>query len=266
MTVLAGTGAASKTGRERHFMDNAQPSALKRSRPRSALGLLAAGAGALAGGYAMYAAITWCRYGAGTPPRAVERDRLLDRFMPIYDVVERHSIHVAAPAQLTLAAAIEQKLFEQPGVRLIVRARERIMGASGPAARQPRELLAAMRALGWGTLAEIPGREIVMGAVTKPWNANVSFQSLPPDAFASFVSPGFVKIAWTLRADPVDASHSMFRTETRAVATDAAARARFRRYWAFVSPGITLIRWLSLGPLKRDAERRATQAGAGALS
>ena len=64
-------------------------------------------------------------------------------------------------------------------------------------------------------------------------------------------------IAWSLRADPVDEQTSIFRTETRAVATDAAARARFRRYWAFASPGIGLIRLLSLKPLKRDAERRA---------
>ena len=49
----------------------------------------------------------------------------------------------------------------------------------------------------------------------------------------------------------------MFRTETRAVATDDFARLTFRRYWAFVSPGVALIRRASLGPLKADAERRA---------
>ena len=66
-----------------------------------------------------------------------------------------------------------------------------------------------------------------------------------------------MKIAWTLRADPVSETESVFRTETRAVATDPAARTRFRRYWAFASPGIGLIRWLSLAPLKRQAELRA---------
>jgi hypothetical protein len=50
-----------------------------------------------------------------------------------------------------------------------------------------------------------------------------------------------------------------FRTETRAVATDAAARRNFRRYWSFLSPGIIVIRWMLLGPLKADAERRARQ-------
>jgi hypothetical protein len=110
-------------------------------------------------------------------------------------------------------------------------------------------------ALGWGVLAQVPGREIVMGAVTRPWEADVTFRALPPAEFAAFAEPGFVKIAWTLRADPVGAETSVFRTETRALATDAVARARFRAYWSWASPGIALIRRLSLRPLKRAAER-----------
>ena len=107
-------------------------------------------------------------------------------------------------------------------------------------------------------LAERPGREIVVGAVTKPWEPDVTFRAVPPDAFAAYHTPGEVKIVWTLRADPVDSGRSIFRTETRAVATDAFARDRFRRYWSFVSPGVSAIRWLSLQPLKREAERRAS--------
>ena len=185
-----------------------------------------------------------------------ERDELLDTFMPVFDVVERHHIRVAAPAAVTFEAAGQQDLFGLPLVRVIVRAREIALGARADDRVQPRGLLAAVRSLGWGVLAEAPGREIVMGAVTKPWEANVTFHALPPPEFASFCEPGFVKIAWTLRADPAGDAASVFRTETRAVATDATARARFRRYWVFASPGIALIRWLSLRPLKREAERR----------
>src|SRR5262249_47613425 len=92
--------------------------------------------------------------------------------------------------------------------------------------------------------------------VTKPWEPNVTFRALPPGEFAAFSEPDYVKIAWTLRADPIDRTSCVFRTETRAIATDPAARSRFRWYWAFASPGIALIRRLSLRPLKRDAERR----------
>jgi hypothetical protein len=93
--------------------------------------------------------------------------------------------------------------------------------------------------------------------VTQPWPADVVFLPLPPDEFSAFNQPGFVKIAWTLRADAVGESRSVFRTETRAIATDPASRAKFRRYRSRVSPGVVLIRWLLLGPVKTAAERRA---------
>jgi hypothetical protein len=222
---------------------------------RIASRLLAFGAGAAAGGYATLAALAWSRYGRSRQSEGHERDELLEAFMPAYDVVERHCIRVEAPAAVTLAAAGEQDLFHLPLARIICKTRELVLGAT-PDDSHPRGLLAAVRSLGWGTLAEVPDREIVMGAVTKPWEANVTFRALPPREFTSFSEPGFVKIAWTLRADPVDDETSIFLTETRAVATDASARARFRRYWAFVSPGIALIRRVSLRPLKREAERR----------
>jgi hypothetical protein len=69
-----------------------------------------------------------------------------------------------------------------------------------------------------------------------------------------------VKIVWTLRADPVGESESMFHTETRVTTTDQAARTKFRWYWARFSPGIVLIRRVMLGLLKTDAERRARRA------
>jgi hypothetical protein len=52
----------------------------------------------------------------------------------------------------------------------------------------------------------------------------------------------------------------VFHAETRVVSTDPAARARFRWYWSLFSPGMMLIRWASLAPLKREAERRAAIA------
>ena len=120
--------------------------------------------------------------------------------------------------------------------------------------------------IGWGVLADIPGREIVMGAVTQPWMADVVFRPLPPDEFVAFHEPDYVKIVWTLRADPLGATESIFRTQTRVITTDSVARAKFRRYWAFASPGTVLIRWALLGPLKTEAERRFQAAGGTSLA
>ncbi len=218
---------------------------------------VAAAVGIAAAAYGAYAGVTWYRYGQASPPNPDERDPLLDRFIPAYEVVERHHIHVAAPAAVTLAAARDMDLQGSDLVRTIIRAREVILGAAPDDRPRPRGLLADMQALGWGVLAEVPEREVVVGAVTKPWEANVTFRALPPDQFAAFSEPGYVKIVWTLRADPISATESMFRTETRAIATDAGARATFRRYWALLSPGIIVIRWAVLGPVKSEAERRA---------
>jgi hypothetical protein len=66
-----------------------------------------------------------------------------------------------------------------------------------------------------GVLAEVPEREIVVGAVTRPWEPNVTFRAVPPDEFAAFREPDYVKIVWTLRADPIGAAESIYRTETR---------------------------------------------------
>jgi hypothetical protein len=218
---------------------------------------LTAGAGLAVASYAAYVATTWYRYGRVTGHAGAEdRDALLDQFMPMYEVAERHHVRIAAPAAITFAAATEMDLEQSPIVRAIFKVREWVM-RSHPA-RQPetRAFLSQMRAIGWGVLAEIPGREIVMGAVTQPWMADVVFRPLPPEEFVAFHEPDYVKIVWTLRADPLGDAASIFRTETRVVTTDPMARAKFRRYWAFASPGIILIRWALLGPLKTASERR----------
>lgn len=225
-----------------------------------------AAVGAAAAAYGAYVATTWMRYGRPAGPRNVdEMDELLDRLMPRYDVVERHRIDVAAPAAVTLEAARAMDLSSTPVVRAIFRARELVMGAERSGEGPSRGFVADMEAIGWGTLAVEPDREIVMGGVTKPWEPNPVFRALPPDEFLAFNDPDFVKIVFTLRADPAGDQRSIFRTETRAVATDASARGKFRWYWALLSPGIILIRKAMLLPLKRDAERRAKATAAGAV-
>lgn len=224
----------------------------RRTAGRSAVTVL----GTAAAAYAACVAAGWLRYGSAKPPTAAEADPLLDRFMPHYDVVDRHHVAIAAPAAVVLAAAGDMDLRRSRLVQAIFRAREIVLRAT-PERRRPGRgpgLLAEMQSIGWQVLAETPGREVIAGAVTRPWEADVTFRPIPPETFAGFDEPGYVKIAWTLRADPLDGRAAMFRTETRVVATDAAARAKFRRYWAFLSPGIRLIRRVSLRPLKAAAE------------
>ena len=220
----------------------------------------AAGVGVGIAAYGAYAGAAWLRYGHRERATGGAADPELDRFMPRYDVVERHHIAVEAPAALTFAAACEIEVLRSSVARAIFKGRELLLGGTPDTVERPREFIALAKSLGWGVLAETPGRAIVMGAATQPWKADVVFRPLPPAAFAEFVEPDTVKIAWTLRADPAGSDASIFRTETRAIATDRAARMKFRRYWSLLSPGIILIRRAMLGPVRDEAERRARMA------
>lgn len=227
---------------------------------RPVLRWLAAGGGVAAALYATHAGFTWLRYGHPPSPRRDEADRLLDQLLPAYEVVERHHVRVAAPAHTTLEAACEMDIWQSVIIRGIFKGREMFLGSHPDNVRRPRTLLAQARELGWAVLSEIPGREIVLGAVTRPWVANPIFRPLTAREFASFHEPGFARIVWTLRADPISPTESVARTETRIATTDQSARAAFRRYWALVSPGVELIRWISLQLVKKEAERRIRAA------
>lgn len=219
---------------------------------------LAGSAAAAALAATAYGARTWYRYGRRS--RGSDGEELLDEFMPRFDVVERHQIEVHAEAEVTYASARELDLHHSPLARGLFRARQLFMGGRVAPASEQGSFLDEVQALGWRVLAEDHGRELIMGAVTQPWVADVVFRGVAPEEFAAFQEPNYVKIAWTLGASPLADGHSVFRTETRAIATDPAARARFRRYWTLASPGILLIRWEMLRLVKREAERRAARS------
>lgn len=236
-------------------MPRLRPETREQSRLRTVAAWSSGGLGLAVAAYAAYAGVTWCGYGRARRTAADEEDQLLDRFMPAYDVVDRHRILVQAPADVTLAAAGNEPLLQSPVVRAIFRGREILLGARRDARPPRRGLLDEMQSIGWVVLAETPGREVVLGAATEPWQANVTFRSIPPDGFLEFADPDYVKIAWTLRADPIGGTASVLHTETRAIATDADARAKFRRYWSLLSPGIRLIRRALLRRVKARAEQ-----------
>lgn len=128
------------------------------------------GAVGLGAGYAALVGWGWLRYGHRGAVAEGASDPLLDAFVPTCDVAERHSIHINAPAAVVLGSREGRAIFW---------ARERVLGATPDGAVQPAGLLDQTRSLGWEILAEIPDREVVVGAVTQPWLANVTSRSGP---------------------------------------------------------------------------------------
>ena len=237
----------------------------KRSLVPIAAKAAAAGLGLGVASYAAYAAVTWATYGR-PQHRTRENESLLDIFVPQPDVAIRHVLPVNAPADLTFDVACRSDLGASPIVKALFKTRELIVGRPPETIVPTGTLVEQLQAFGWVVLAEVPGREIVFGAVTQPWKADAAFRSVAADDFASFNEPGYVKIAWTLRADPQGAFASTVRTDTRVATTDAASRRNFRCYWAAFLPGIKLIRVVMLRHIKRAAERDVAQVFADVIT
>jgi hypothetical protein len=182
----------------------------------------------------------------------------LDSFIPDPEVDEQHETHVAAPSALTLRAAREVDLERSPLVWLIFTLRTLPARLRGSFVRRDAAgLVEWMTGIGWGVLIDVADEIFVAGAVTQPWVAEVKFQAVPPEEFATFDEPGYAKIVWTLEADAVSEHESIARTRTRVKTTDPLARKRFRRYWAILSPGILLVHHEVLRLARQEATRLA---------
>ena len=180
-------------------------------------------------------------------------------FIPRFDIRERHSIEIRAPAALVFAVASNFDMQTIPLVRAIFWLRSKLL-RSKVIGRQNSGLVAETAGLGWGVLAFRPDRMIVMGSTTRPWEPNPTFTAIASPEFASFSEPDQVKIAWTLEAEPLGEALTRFSSETRAVATDDSARRKFRRYWLRVGIGVRLIRRLVAPAIRREAESRYARA------
>jgi len=141
--------------------------------------------------------------------------------------------------------------------------REKVMGARATPAPRPSGFYDQMKSLGWGVLVEEPSRLLIAGSACQPWQADVTFTPIAAEEFAAYAEPDRMKIAWTIEVESLGPDRTRCLTETRAVATDAAARAKFLKYWRRIVIGVVAIRWLLLRGVRREAERR-WRGGAGA--
>jgi hypothetical protein len=185
----------------------------------------------------------------------------LDAFLPAPLVRERFEHTVRAPANLVMQTAYDYDMQSIWLIRAIIGARKFILRGAPEARRdKPIGLVEETRQLGWGTLAETPGRLLICGAVCQPWFGDVKFSAIPADKFAAFADPDQVKIVWSLETAELTPQVTRFAHEVRAAATDEEARRKFLRYWRWSRFGIITIRLLLLPAIRRRAERAwATQ-------
>ena len=181
---------------------------------------------------------------------------LLERFIPKPEVTARHEILIRAPAEIVMDVARNMDMQSVPPFRFLIRMRGFLLRAGRQSPRKPVGFIEEIESLGWGRLAQEPGRHYAAGAACKPWIGEVVFRPLPPENFTEWAEPDHIKIAWTIEAQPLGPDVSTFVSETRVVATDEPARKKFARYWRFYGKGVVWIRWAVARAVRREAERR----------
>jgi len=103
-------------------------------------------------------------------------------------------------------------------------------------------------------LAEVPGREFVMGTVVlAPPDVRLAAGSTPA-SYKALNQEGFAKATMNFAVEPQGPEWSLLRTETRVFATDPASRDVFASYWRVIAPGSAVIRLMWLRAIKVRAE------------
>ena len=194
---------------------------------------------------------------------------VLDRYLPDFDVRERHIRLVNAGLGAVRAAITDTDFAAAPVVRalLVLRAvpgrlRNRLGGGAAPV--PPPFTLADMPQAGWVVLAE-DEREVALATLTRPWRiGDEAPLRVDREAFAGFSTPGYAKIVFSIRADPYDRHRTQVTTETRFATTDPISRRRLARYWVLVGPLSAVIRRIALRRIATQVEHQGSEGPSGA--
>jgi hypothetical protein len=214
----------------------------------------------------MAAGILALMMGANLPAaeiQAAPQRTELDRFVPVWQFNEFHSIRIAAPKEQVYRALNDVTADDIFLFRTLVWLRR--LGRSGPPSilnPPPKEpLLAVAARTSFLLLAEKPNEEVVLGTlVVAPPGWRPSGQATP-EAYQKFVElrrAGFAFAAMNFRLQDCagtaqTAPCTLLTTETRVHATDDSSRRRFARYWRVIYPGSSLIRRMWLRAISRKA-------------
>jgi len=201
------------------------------------------------------AGVTLAVIGAALPARehrVIAARTRLDVFMPAYQFHEVHSIQVRAASRDQIYRAVRSVTADEI---FLFRALTwlRRFGRRGPesilTAPERAPILDVATKTTFLLLAEEPGREIVVGTLVLAPPGWRPPARPTPEGFKALHAPGFALAAMNFRVEDT----GLVTTETRIVATDAAARRRFAVYWRLIYPGSTLLRFTWLRAIARRA-------------
>ena len=188
---------------------------------------------------------------------------LIDEFLPVYDVVERHQIDINAPVERVYPAVRTFDLSDSRVIRwlFLLRGLPNLLRSRNRRIERPNLTLDGLLKAWFILLGERPQQELLLGTVGRFWKPiGDSPQRLDVEGFRNFERPGYAKAAWSFwLSHPADGI-TRLAAETRVYCLDSASRRRFRLYWLFVGPFSGLTRKILLRGIKRKAERLSNVA------
>jgi hypothetical protein len=180
----------------------------------------------------------------------------LDLFVPKPALVEIDRAEVAADAQRTWTTVRDLDLAQSALVRTLFALRtvpDRLKGRRPQLRLRLDDLISTRDEPGFQILSEDAPHEIAAGAIGKVWRPAIPFVHVPDGAaFAAFLEPGYVKVAWALRVTAGSESTSHVEFELRVAATSDDAWQKFTRYFRLIGPGSHVIRRVLLAQLESE--------------
>lgn len=180
---------------------------------------------------------------------------MLDAFIPEPRLVEIDHADVVGRPEVVDAAARRLDFHQSPLIHALFALRSipaRVRGHAEPTPHLRLGEIGRSGGAGFVVLADEPGRSLTVGAVGRFWQPDIDFVALTPDRFAAFDEPGYGKVAWQIRFEPLGDQDTRVVFELRVTATDDAAWAAQCRYFRLIGPFSHFLRRHTLAMLRRE--------------
>lgn len=194
---------------------------------------------------------------------------LIDRYLPNYDVRERHHLRVHASPEVTYAAVQTADLARSRVVALLLAMRtipttiaQGMSGARSPNRKAHTPVtLAGLAKRSFRILEDSAPDELVIGLEGQFWRASGGVCTPDPDTFLrSMPSEGTARAVWNFRVLATTPDYREVWTVTRVLCASPEVRRRFLPYWWLIRPGSRAIRRAMLRAIRDHAEHRVTHA------
>jgi hypothetical protein len=186
---------------------------------------------------------------------------LLDKYLPVYDFNEVHTVTIHASPEMAFAAIKGLKPNElSPLVHWLLSIRElpaKLVGKLPQQQWNNRPFLEQLYDDDFLPLDEMPCQEVVFGLIGQFWEltGGKNPQIVSPQEFLDFDRSDYAKVAANLAVTDLGNGTVRCSTETRIHATNSATKKKFAFYWRLISMGSGFIRLLWLNAIKRKAEQ-----------